>query len=75
MSAPGAEGLWDSRDVAAYLKVSRAWVYLHAESGTLPCVKIGGLLRFYPEEIREFARGEVVSRGVVVDMKAARGRK
>lgn len=52
------EPLWDAKDVAAFLKVSRSWVYLHAEDGTLPSVRIGGLRRFVPGEIRRFARGD-----------------
>jgi len=49
--------LWDASDVARYLKVSRSWVYHRAESGELPCLKVGGLLRFDPQTIHAFARG------------------
>ena len=49
--------LWDATDVARYLKVSRSWVYHRAESGELPCLKVGGLLRFDPQAIHAFARG------------------
>ena len=49
--------LWDATDVAQYLKVSRSWVYHRAESGELPCLRIGGLLRFDPQAIHAFARG------------------
>jgi hypothetical protein len=52
------EGLWDARTVAAYYKASRSWVYQQAESGLLPCLHIGGLLRFDPAAVRAFARGE-----------------
>lgn len=34
-------GLWDAKDVAVFLKVSRSWVYHHAEAGLFPCVRIG----------------------------------
>jgi excisionase family DNA binding protein len=51
------EALWDARDVAKYLKVSRSWVYQKAEAGLLPYLKVGGLVRFVPERIREFALG------------------
>jgi excisionase family DNA binding protein len=51
----GIETLWDARDVARYLKVSRSWVYQKAETGLLPYLKVGGLVRFVPERIREFA--------------------
>lgn len=47
--------LWDARDVARYLNVSRSWVYQHAEDGTLPSLHIGAMLRFDPEAIRTFA--------------------
>ena len=50
--------LWDAHDVARYFKSSRSWVYLKAEAGLLPSLRIGGLLRFDPAEIRAFARGE-----------------
>ena len=50
-----SETLWDARDVARYLKVSRSWVYQKAEAGLLPYLKVGGLVRFEPERIREFA--------------------
>jgi excisionase family DNA binding protein len=48
------EPLMDVDDVAAYLKVSRSWVYQHAASGKLPSRKIGGTRRFVPSEIREW---------------------
>ncbi|HVV53601.1 MAG TPA: helix-turn-helix domain-containing protein [Polyangia bacterium] len=44
--------LWDAQDVARYLKVSRSWVYQRAEAGLLPCVRVGGLLRFRPDSVR-----------------------
>ncbi len=53
----GIEALWDARDVARYLKVSRSWVYQKAEAGLLPYLKVGGLVRFVPERIRAYALG------------------
>lgn len=55
---PPADGLWDPRDVATYLKVSRSWVYRAAESGELPCLRIGGLVRFDSAAVRAWARGD-----------------
>ena len=52
------ESLWRAKEVAAYLRASISWVYMHAEDGTLPSVRIGGLRRFHPEAIRAYARGE-----------------
>jgi excisionase family DNA binding protein len=48
--------LWDAQDVARYLKVSRSWVYQRAEAGLLPCVRVGGVLRFRPDSVRQIAR-------------------
>ena len=58
-SSDEATELWDANDVARYLKVSRSWVYQRAEAGMLPCLRLGGLLRFDPEKVRAFARGEL----------------
>jgi excisionase family DNA binding protein len=54
------EPLWTADEVATYLRVSRSWVYQHAEAGTLPVIRLPGssLLRFGPAEIRAYARGE-----------------
>ena len=57
----GIETLWDARDVARYLKVSRSWVYQKAEARLLPNLKVGGLVRFVPERIRAFALGSGVA--------------
>ncbi len=58
------EELLDAADVARLLKTSRSWVYKAAESGTLPVVRIGALLRFRPEAIRAYVErsmgGQVV---------------
>jgi len=53
--------LWDANDVAKYVKVSRSWVYHRAEAGLLPCIRVGGLLRFDSAAIRADARGELPS--------------
>ena len=60
MPGPASEALWKVSDVAIFLKASPSFVYQHAEDGTLPCLRIGGLLRFEPERVRAFARGEVL---------------
>jgi hypothetical protein len=53
-------GLWNPSDVAAFLQVSRSWVYQKAEAGLLPVIRLPGssLLRFDPDVVRAFARGE-----------------
>jgi Helix-turn-helix domain len=59
------ECLWDSRDVAAFLKVSRSWVYHQAEGGTLPCVRVGGLLRFHAQKIKDLAVTDALSANII----------
>jgi excisionase family DNA binding protein len=54
-----AEPLWTADDVGRYLKASRSWVYQKAEAGLLPCLRIGGLLRFDPAVVQAWARGEI----------------
>ena len=53
-------GLWNPTDVATFLQVSRSWVYQKAEAGLLPVIRLPGssLLRFEPDLVRAFARGE-----------------
>ena len=48
--------LWTWREVAQRLKVSRSWVYAKAETGELPSLRIGGMLRFDPTAVRRFAQ-------------------
>jgi hypothetical protein len=45
---------------ATFFKVSRNWVYQQAELGKIPCVRIGGLLRFDPEKIKALGNGELL---------------
>jgi predicted DNA-binding transcriptional regulator AlpA len=54
------DGLWTAEQVASYLKVSRSWVYQHAETGSIPVIHLpsSSLLRFDPEMVRRYARGE-----------------
>ncbi len=51
--------LWTADDVARFLSASRSWVYQRAEAGLLPCLRIGGLLRFEPKVIKAHARGQL----------------
>lgn len=66
---PDQQTLWDAQDVAQYLKVSRSWVYHRAESGELPCLRIGALLRFDPQAIHAFARGESPAHARVIALR------
>ena len=64
--------LWDTHDVARFLGVHRNWVYQQAEAGTLPCVRMGGLVRFEPATVRALAAGERVNGGRRVVLPVAR---
>jgi hypothetical protein len=54
MAAVTSEPLWLAKDVAAYIHCSPSSVYAYAESGELPSVKLFGLRRFVPAEIRAY---------------------
>jgi hypothetical protein len=54
--------VWKVRDVAEFLQASDSWVRHAAAGGRLPCTKIGGLLRFDPDEIRSLARADAPAR-------------
>jgi excisionase family DNA binding protein len=62
--------LWTWREVARALKVSRSWIYAKVESGHLPSLRIGGMLRFDPVAIRRFALAPD-SEGKLVPLHAA----
>lgn len=51
---PSPLPLWTVAQVAAFLSMSRQWVYKQAELGKLPCVRLGASLRFRPEAVRAF---------------------
>ena len=53
---------WKVSDVAEFLQASESWVRHAAAGGRLPCTKIGGLLRFDPDEIRSLARADAPAR-------------
>jgi excisionase family DNA binding protein len=52
------EGLWDAKQVAAYLGCSKSWVYDAEAAGRLPAMHVGGMLRFDPAAIRDLGRGK-----------------
>jgi excisionase family DNA binding protein len=57
---PSDEGMWKAEEAAAYLNTSKRWVYEKAAAGLLPSHRYYGSsrVRFVPEEIRAYARGE-----------------
>ncbi len=56
------EKLWDVNDVARYLRASRSWTYKAAAKGAIPSIRIGAMLRFEPNAIRDFVT-TLASRG------------
>ncbi len=52
---PPEESLWRIKDVCSYLGVSPSWVHREVNAGNLPALKIVGMLRFIPGEIRGYA--------------------
>jgi len=55
---PADDHLWDIDEAAAFLNVSKAWVYRRTAAGTIPCVRLSsGLIRFVPETLKSWAQG------------------
>jgi excisionase family DNA binding protein len=48
------DDLWDVADVARYLKVSEATVRNRIRDGEMPFRRVGGLIRFVPDEVRRW---------------------
>jgi len=67
------QGLWTTQEVAAFLRVSRSWVYHQAEAGLIPCLRVGSLLRYEPDAIRRFSRGEWKPANVIEMAKKGSG--
>lgn len=49
------EPLWTADDVARFLSVSATTVRAWQQAHRLPFIKIGGTVRFVPEDIRRWA--------------------
>jgi len=50
--------LWTVAEVAAFLRVSRSFVYQACAAKTMPHVRVGTALRFDPAVLRAWVRGE-----------------
>jgi excisionase family DNA binding protein len=61
LAAPDPESLGKVEDVARLLNVSRSWV--HAHKHELPCLRIGGLLRFDLAQVRAWSRRQLAVDG------------
>ena len=65
------ERLLKVNEVAEILQMSSSWVYKQVEAGLLPHVRLGANVRFRPEDVRAYARGEWVPRNTAVSLLAA----
>ncbi len=52
---PGTEPLWTIKEVAAFLRVSVQTVRRLVARRLLPCVRVGGQLRFVPGDVLRWA--------------------
>jgi excisionase family DNA binding protein len=50
------EPLWNVADTARYLGLTNKGVYGLAERRVLPSIKVGGRLRFDPDDVAEWVR-------------------
>jgi len=50
-----------AREVAAYFRCSQSNVYGMVSRGTLPAIRLGALLRFDPEVVRQMGRTDRVA--------------
>ncbi len=48
------ESMWDVKETARFFRASKSWVYKQYEKGSLPAVRLGGLLRFRPDDVRAY---------------------
>ena len=58
--------LWDSEQAASFLRMSAKWVKRQAQLGVLPAIRLGRSLRFDPDLIRAFVKGELAGASKVV---------
>ena len=49
---PIAEPLWTVADVLAFTRMRRTWLYERIARNELPHYRLGGAVRFSPQEIR-----------------------
>jgi excisionase family DNA binding protein len=55
-TTPDDDRLWTVAQTAKFLNVSQRWVYRAVGNGEIPSFKLGGLVRFRPQTVREFAQ-------------------
>ncbi len=55
ISSNDDDRLWTVSETAKFLRVSPSWVYRAVERAEIPAFKLGGLVRFRPQTIRDYA--------------------
>ena len=63
-SGQSSEPLMTTRDAATYLKMSESTLYHWATDGRIPCLKVGGALRFRRSVIDAWLAGKVQKKQV-----------
>ena len=56
------DGAMKAPEVAKILGVTPQHIYKLASLNKIPCFHVGGSVRFWPQEIVQFAKGRLVSR-------------
>jgi excisionase family DNA binding protein len=60
LARPAPNRLWTIRDVADFARVSTRTVHRRIADGTLPAIRIGGLVRFDPHAVTEALEGSAL---------------
>ena len=63
MNPEQVDALWTVDQVAAYMQMSRSWVYKRVAADEIPCIRLGASVRFVPESIRRFVASRAWSGG------------
>jgi len=50
--------LWTAKEAADYLRVSLSWIRHQTAAGLLPVVRFGAFVRYTPEQLAAYVRGE-----------------
>lgn len=58
-ATPKQARLWDVHEAADFLNVSVSWLYKAAGRNEVPHCRMGHHIRFHPEELERFSRGEL----------------
>lgn len=58
-----AEDLMTSEEVAEQLRLSKRTVQMHAKSGEIPSIKVGGTYRFVPDDLKQYLAGKKTGKG------------